>query len=157
MRKRSIGVHPRASAVSLVCSTLLFCLAASAQTRLTLQQAGSRLAPDWIPTFEGKQVIVKGQVSSKPLWAVDTWYLPIQDADEYGLLVQGPAAQFANFAPGNWIEVQGTLVRRAGLPVLLPHEIKRVGNGAPPAPKFLKVADLAQFRYLGVLVAAEST
>src|SRR6266567_7174017 len=131
------------------------CLAGFAQQRLTLEQAGSRTSPDFTPVYEGKEVIVRGQVSAKPLWALDVYYLAVQDEAEYGLLLEAAAAQFNGVEPGDWIEVTGTIGRRAGMPVLLPREIRLTGRGAPPVPKELRLEQLNSFRYLGVLVVTE--
>src|ERR1035441_2984034 len=76
--KSLIRVHPCPS-VAMFC----LCLAAalSAQTRLTLQQAGSRMAPDWTPVYDGKEVLVSGQVSAAPVWVSESLYLTIQDQE----------------------------------------------------------------------------
>jgi len=95
-------------------------------------------------------------VSSLPLWAPDSHYLPIQDDTAYGLLLQGSDRQFQGLEPGDWLEVQGIIAKRAGVPVLLPREIRRISRGTPPTPKIVKPSDLASFRYLGVLVTTES-
>jgi signal transduction histidine kinase len=129
----------------------------SAQTRLTLQQATSRVPPDSTPAYDGKDVLVNGRVSSLPLWVSDSHYLPIQDDAAYGLLLQGSDRQFQGFEPGDWLEVQGIIGKRGGIPVLLPREIRRLSRGAPPSPKVVKPTELASFRYLGVLVTTEST
>ena len=131
------------------------CFAGFAQVRLTLEQAGSRNGPDFTPVYEGKEVIVRGQISAKPLWALDVYYLAIQDEAEYGLLLEGAAAQFNGVETGDWIEVSGTVGRRSGMPVLLPREIRPSGRGTPPAPKELRLEQLNSFRYLGVLVVAQ--
>ncbi len=128
-----------------------------AQTRLTLQEAGSRLAPDWTPVYDGKDVVVSGQVSVRPLWASESLYLPIQDQAGYGLLVEGSERQFRDLAPGDWVEAQGTISRYAGLAVLLQRSLRRTSHAAPPVAKILRPSDLASFRYLGMLVTTEST
>lgn len=137
-------------------SWLVLTLAASAQTRMSLQQAGSRTPPDWTPAYETQQVIVTGQISLLPIWASDSYYVAIQDDASYGLILQGNVTQFQNLEPGDWVEVKGMIVRRGGRPVLLPDDIRKFGHAAPPAPKAVKAADLASFRYLGVLVTTES-
>lgn len=138
----------------------LLCLAlaciANAQTKITLQQAGSRVPPDFTPKYEGEEVLVSGQVSSPPIWITDSYYLAIQDAGAYGLLLQGAPHQFQGLEPGDWVEAQGLLARRGGRPILLPRDVRRIGHDAPPAAKRLKPAELASFRYLGVLVTTDS-
>ena len=152
--KRFICVHSRSFAAFI---WLAFSAAASGQIQLTLQQAGSREAPDWTPSLEGKQVVVTGQVSSGPLRVSDSYYLPIQDSATYGLMLHGAQHNFEGFEPGDWLEAKGNIAKRGGLPVLEPQEIRRLSHSTAPAPKMLKVNELAGFRYLGVLVATEST
>lgn len=139
---------------AVVC--LAFGLIASAQTKITLQQAGSRVPPDFTPKYEGEEVLVSGQVSSAPIWITDSYYLAIQDAGAYGLLLEGAAHQFLGLEPGDWVEAQGLLARRGGRPILLPRDVRRIGHESPPAPKRLTPAELASFRYLGVLVTTDS-
>lgn len=127
-----------------------------AQTKITLQQAGSRVPPDFAPKYEGEEILVSGQVSAPPIWITDSYYVAIQDAGAYGLLLQGAPHQFLGLEPGDWVEAQGLLARRGGRPVLLPRDVRRIGHDAPPAPKKLKPAELASFRYLGVLVSTDS-
>jgi len=135
---------------------ITFALAASAQPHLTLQQAGSRTAPDWTPAYETQNVTVTGQVSIRAIWVSDSYYVAIQDDAGYGLILQGNISQFQTLEPGDWVEVQGMIVRRGGRPVLLPSDIRKFGHAAPPAPKAVKASDLASFRYIGVLVTTES-
>ena len=130
--------------------------AASAQIRLSLEQAESRLAPDYVPSYEGKEVVVAGQVSSRPILVTDSYYLPIQDDAQYGLLLQGAEWRFRGLDPGDWVEAQGTLVRRGGRPLLVPREIRKQGHTDPPKPRRSRPEELASFRYLGVLVTAEA-
>ena len=147
MRRRLFRIAP---------CVALFAASAFPQVKLSLEQAGSRTGPDFAPAYEGKEVIVKGQVSANPQWAVDAYYVPIQDEHAYGLLLQGAEQQFAKLTTGEWVEVQGVISKRAGVPVLVPTLIQPLTTQAPPSPKELKVGDIAAFRYLGVLVTTES-
>src|SRR6266478_5684173 len=135
---------------------LAFAVAVSGQPRLTLQQAGSRTPPDWTPAYETQNVIVTGQISLRPIWVSDSYYIAIQDDAGFGLILQGNITQFQTLEPGDWVEVQGMIVRRGGRPVLLPTDIRKFGHAPAPVPKAVKAADLASFRYLGVLVTTES-
>lgn len=136
------------------------CAPGLTQVRLTLQQAGSRTGPDLVPVYEGKEVALRGQASSKPLWTaagdLNTYDLPIQDEAAYGLLLEGDSARFSGLQPGDWIEVTGTVERRDGMPVLLPREILVTGHAALPPPKEVRLEALNSFRYLGVLVSTQS-
>jgi signal transduction histidine kinase len=130
---------------------------AGAQSRVSLQQAGSRTGKDFTPVYEDREVVVSGQVNSPPILAADAYYLAIQDGTGYGLVMQAAAeSRFHEFEPGDWVEAKGAISRRGGRPVLLPREIHRLGHTAAPAPKKLTAPEIASFRYLGVLVTTES-
>jgi signal transduction histidine kinase len=148
-------VHDKQALAALAMA--VFALAASAQTRITLEQAGQRTAPDWTPTWEGKDVVVSGQASMRPLWVAGAQYLPVQDGTANGLLLQGTVQQFEKIEPGDWVEAQGVIAKRGGLPVLQAREIRLLSHGAPPVPRALRLVELATFRYLGVLVTTEGT
>lgn len=135
---------------------LLGASGAAAQSRISLQQAGSRTGRDFTPVYEGREVVVSGQVNSRPILAADSYYLAIQDGTSYGLVLQGPEARFHDLEPGDWVEATGSIARRGGRPVLMPRDIHKLGHTAAPGPKKLTVPEIASFRYLGVLVTTES-
>jgi signal transduction histidine kinase/CheY-like chemotaxis protein len=130
--------------------------AAAVPARLTLEQAGSRAGPDRVPANEGKQVLVTGQISLPPLWIADSYYLPIQDDALFGLLLYPDLAALQGFSPGDWVEAQGAVSKRAGLPILVTTTLRFLRHADPPAPKAITPAELASFRYMGVLVTVES-
>ncbi len=138
----------------------LLCLAAgisaNAQIKLTLQQAASRTGSDFVPAHEGEQVVVIGQISARPVWVTDSYYLPIQDEGHYGILLKPVVSQLQNLDPGDWVEAQGVIANRAGSPILLPQKVRQLRHQQPPAPLPLAASDLASFRYLGVLVTTEN-
>jgi len=142
----------KALAVACWLATAALC---SGQTRLSLQQAASRTGPDFVPAYDGKEVIVTGQVSSRPILVTDSYYLPIQDDAQYGLVLVGPDWRFNGLEPGDWVEAQGVIVRRGGRPILLPRDVRREGHTDPPVPRRSRPDELASFRYLGVLVSTE--
>ena len=148
-----IRVHLRSFA-ALICLGLTAGVAA--ESHLTLQQAGSRMAPDWTPVYDGKEVLVSGQVSAAPIRVSESLYLAIQDEAGYGLLLEGSERQFRDLKPGDWVESQGIISRHAGLAVQMPRTLRRTGWAEPPKPKALRISDLASFRYLGTLVTTES-
>jgi hypothetical protein len=143
-------------ALRAVLCLLAAAAAGAAETRLSLQQAQLRSGPDFTPAYENREVVVQGQVSARPLWVIDSFYLPIQDTDGYGLILLGTAQQFENLPPGEWVEARGTISKRSGMPVLLPDTIRPLRLGPAPAPKRLRTADVAGFRYISVLVTVES-
>src|SRR5271156_6086194 len=95
-------------------------------TKVTLEQAGSRTGRDRVPTYEGKDVLVTGQVSTRPIWITDTYYVAIQDEAFFGLLLRPEIPQLPDLTPGDWVEAEGTISKRAGLPILLPRAVRRV-------------------------------
>jgi signal transduction histidine kinase/CheY-like chemotaxis protein len=147
--------------------TALFAIpfAASAQDFLTLEQAASRSGRDAAAVFEGRTIFVRGQVSSDPVWALDTYYLPIRDSSDHGLLLRGELDQFSGVKPGDWIEACGSIQSRAGFPMLTPsvapgsyrRAIQVVRPGAPPQPLEVTVADLNGFRHLGLMIHTSAT
>src|SRR5450755_1046400 len=110
-----------------------------AQLAVPLEQAGSRAGTDFGPALEGKSVIIQGQISVAPIWILDTYYLPIQDVQGYGMMLTGTSQPTVVLSPGDWVEVRGTVLKRGGSPVVQPDEIKKIGSGPPPAPKVLSV------------------
>ena len=128
---------------------------AGGQTRLTLEEAGSRTAPDWAPVWEGKDVTVNGEVSWEPLHFGDSLFLPIQDGTTHGLFLKGTVDQLGSFEPGDCVEAQGTIAKRGGSPILVVSDIQRLSHSAAPLARSSKLVDLTSYRYLGVLVTTE--
>ena len=128
---------------------------ALAQTAITLEQAGSRTAPDWLPAWEGKDVVVTGQASIRPVAKAGVRLLPIQDGTLHGLWLEGTSREFDGIEPGDWVEARGSITHSEGHPVLFSQEIRRLSRSSPPAPRGLKLSELAAFRYVGVLVSTE--
>ena len=156
--RRAIGVA--AFVLALVCPAIPQTkLAPSNKTpssRVTLEQAGSRTGKDRVPAYEGKDVLVAGEVSTRPIWITDSFYVAIQDDALFGLVLRPEIPQLPDLTPGDWVEAQGTISNRAGLPILVPRTIRRLRHLTPPVPKAVTARDLASFRYMGVLVTLES-
>ena len=114
-----------------------------------------RAGPDYVPAYEGKDVIVAGQVSARPTLITDSYYLAIQDEAQYGMMLQGPEARFRGLEPGDWVEAEGTIIRRGGRPILIPRNLSRHSHSDPPIPRLSKPEELVSFRYLSVLVTTE--
>ncbi len=132
---------------------LLPCAAGAwAQEILSLEQAYSRSGQEQVAAFEGKAITVRGQVASDPVWALGTYYVPLRDAGDHGLLLGGDRQQFAHIAPGDWIEATGTIQSRAALPLLIPNSIAVLNHEKTPEPKDAAIGDLLGFRYLGLRV-----
>ena len=129
---------------------------AKAQARLTLEQAGSRTGNEFRPTYLNQQISVSGVVAAAMYQLEGSFLLPIQDEANHGLLLKGPREQFASMAPGDRLDVTGSVGVLVGMPVLNPSSIVRTGTVAPPAPLRLPVDSLRSFGPLGVLVTTES-
>ncbi len=144
-----------APVLPVLCLLSLLVFTAAAQTKLTLQQVGSRTGRDFVPTYEGQQALVRGQVYTQPIWIADSYYLPIQDEAHYGLLLRTSSSLFQGFSPGDWVEAQGVVANRAGLPILVPQTVRRLRHTPPPTPLAVTASDLASFRYMGALITTE--
>ncbi|HTC35449.1 MAG TPA: GAF domain-containing protein [Bryobacteraceae bacterium] len=145
-----------APVIAVLCLLPLLVFTATAQTKLTLQQVGSRTGPDYVPTYEAQQALVTGQVYTQPLWIADSYYLPIQDEKHYGLLLRTSSSLFQGMSPGDWVEAQGVVANRAGLPILVPQTVRRLRHTPPPTPLAVTASDLASFRYMGVLITTDN-
>jgi len=134
---------------------------ASAQDWVTLEQASSRTGRSLLSAYEGRAIAVRGQVAGDPVWALETYYLPLRDSSDRGLLLRGDLDQFSGLSPGDWLEVSGTVQSRAGFPMLAPStdsgSIRVFKRGAPPPPLEVSVADLNRFRYLGLMIHTSAT
>jgi signal transduction histidine kinase len=132
-----------------------------AQDILTLEQATSRIGADDLAANEGRSITVRGQVAGDPVWALDTYYLPLRDATNHGLILRADREQFNSLAPGDWIDATGTIQSRAGFPMLVPASIRPFKTGTHTerqrAPLEVSVADLNGLRYLGLVIRTSGT
>jgi signal transduction histidine kinase len=131
--------------------------AAAAQDFVTLEQASSRSGRDMTPAYEGRAITVRGQVSAPPVWALGSYYLPLRDVTDHGLLVRGERERFADLEPGDWIECSGTIQSVAAMPLLAPSAIRKLRHEAPPEPRDLTISDLSSFRFLGLVARTTGT
>ena len=123
--------------------------------RVSLEAVNERRASDYAPSLEGQLVTVEGVVSARPTVYQFFAHLAIQDEDGYGLVLEGPLAQFSGLRAGDRVEARGTVSKRAGLPALLVSQIQAFSRSVAPAPKRVAPGDLQSFRNLGVLVETE--
>jgi CheY-like chemotaxis protein len=137
----------------VACAGALIVCAAAGQVPLDV--AASRRGSEYTPALDGQQATVRGTVSSRPIQYVFYNHLAIQDESSYGLVLEGALSQFARFKPGDLIEVRGTISKRAGMPVLVPAQLRLIEHGIAPAPRKLDGASLQAFRFLGVLVTTD--
>ncbi len=145
---------------AIICLALLTAASGSSQI-LSLEQAASRTGPDLNPAYDGRAITVRGQVAADPIWALDTWYLPLRDASDHGIVLRVDENQLKQlggpFFPGDWVDVDATLEAIAGAPMLVPSAIRRMKHEAPPEPKEVTITDLNGFRNLGFIVRTSAT
>jgi signal transduction histidine kinase len=143
--------------VRLIQILVLGAAVVAGQDFVTLEQASSRSGRDMTPAYEGRAITIRGQVSAAPVWALGTYYLPVRDATDHGLLIRGDRDRFAGLQPGDWIESSGTIQSVAAMPLLAPSSILKLRHEAAPEPKDVSISDLSSFRYLGLLVRTTAT
>lgn len=129
---------------------------AQAQLRLTLEQATERKAPVFTPVHAGQTVIVQGVVSARAVHFPDHALLPLEESG-YGALVEvnGNGTEIDAYRPGDELEVKGTVSAPAGMVVILPLEIHRLGRKAVPTVDTVPLDQLMGFRYLGRTIETE--
>jgi signal transduction histidine kinase/CheY-like chemotaxis protein len=132
-----------------------FCV--NAQEVVSLEKAASRGGPDFTAVYEGLTITVRAQVAAAPLWAGSTYYLPLRDSSEHGLILRGDHDRFASYEAGDFIEARGKIESQEGLPVLVPDSMERVRQGSPPAPKSMALSEAASLRSVGLMVEAAAT
>ena len=154
---RDLDVETRIRGRHLIPLALLAAVLAPAQQLRTLEEVTSRTGADFIAAYEGRSVTVRAQIAADPIAAVGTYYLPVRDGTEHGLILRGDLERFTGLEPGDWIEAAGSIQSRGGMPLLEPLSILKLRHDSPPEPKELTVADLYGYRYLGLLVRTEAT
>ncbi len=133
------------------------CIGASAQTRLSLLDAGARKAPDYSPAYLSRKVVVRGVVNSAVFHFPGYSILGIQDDRAGGALQTSPdSSLLEGFRPGDEVEATGTVIRLAGMVTILPDTVVKLGRKGPPEPADVQLEALMEFRYLGRLVRTES-
>jgi GAF domain-containing protein len=132
-------------------------LAAEPPLRLTPEEVGARLPPDFTPLYASKNVIVRGVVSA-PLFGFPGYaLLPLQDAG-YGtvLEVSGDGRELQAFRQGDDIEVEGVVSSNAGMVTIRPDRIRGLGHQTPPTPGSVPPEAILDFRHLGRLVRTQA-
>lgn len=146
---RTIGYH------KILALAILAASGAPGQDAVSLELAASRGAPDFSAAYEGREITVRAQVAAAAVWAFGTYYLPLRDSSDHGLILRGEHDQFAGYEPGDWVEARGKIESRAGLPLLAPASMEKVRHSAPPAVKSLQLAEAANLRYVGLPVETD--
>lgn len=126
----------------------------TAQTRLSLQEAGARdPGKEYRPAHLDQKVTLCGVVNAPSFHFPDYSLLAIEDG-QYGavLKVQGGDQRLDAYRPGDEIEASGTIVMFAGMPMMQPDALAKVAQKQAPAPIEVKLEDLMGMRYLGRLV-----
>jgi hypothetical protein len=135
--------------VLAVCASL-----PAADSPLSIEEAASRKAPEFTPVYEGRNVVVNGQVSARAVSIVNFVHMAIQDRS-HGLILETAGTQFNRFAPGDWVEAHGRIVERWGLPVVSVSKITIVSTGAPPVPEPVDPLQAQSLARVGQLIVTE--
>jgi GAF domain-containing protein len=132
-------------------------LAAERPLRLTPEEVGARMPPDFTPLYAGKHVVVRGVVSAPFFTFPGYALLPFEDA-RYGtvLEVSGDGRQFQAFRQGDDIEVEGVISSNAGMVTIRPDRIRALGHQTPPTPEIVPPEAILDFRHLGRLVRTQA-
>src|SRR5712692_4795335 len=128
-----IGMLTASRAAQAMTLAWFVCFTAVGEPTLSLEDAAARKAPDFTPLYENRSVVVAGQVSIKPVRIANYGHVAIEER-EHGLVLEGSGPIFDSLSPGDWVEAQGRISNRAGLPVLVVSKISTVSSGAPPLP-----------------------
>jgi signal transduction histidine kinase len=149
------GIPIRRRGLTLLVAWSLVPLAA--QTRLSLQEVGARNpANEYRPIHLNQQVILRGVVNAPSYHFPEDSLLAIQDGQYGAVLKVGAKDQrLDSYRPGDEIEVIGSVALLAGMPVILPASLAKVGQKPAPSPIEVPLADLVGFRYLGMLVRTQ--
>ena len=139
--------------LAVVMAAALFGGLASGQTRLTLEQATARQAPDFSPVYSGQRVIVQGVVSAPPIHFPGYSLLPFQQPG-HGAVLDAPDGDHTldDRKPGDAIEVEGIVSAWAGMVTIIPVKVQLLGSQPAPRLEDLQLDDLKGFRHLGKLV-----
>jgi signal transduction histidine kinase len=143
----------RSACMGIALIAALACCAAD--TPLSLEEAAARQAPDYSPKYEGRSVIVSGQVSGRTIHlATNIVHLGIQERG-HGLILETTGTMLDRLSAGDWVEAHGRVLQRWGLPVVAVSKIATVSSGAPPWPVSLPPAEVQRMDRLGQLVVTE--
>lgn len=133
----------------------LFLTAAGAQETVMPSEVHVRSGPLLTPAREGRNVVLKGVVSSVPVHLFEYSLLSVQSEDGSGVCLEMSREQVGSFQPGDRVEAAGVVTHRAGLPVIrVTHAIK-VGSAEVPKSQTFTVGQLNQIANLGRNITVE--
>ncbi|MBI3680924.1 MAG: GAF domain-containing protein [Acidobacteria bacterium] len=146
--------RPLARAVRWACWVVLVA-ATHGQTPLSLEEAGRRKPQDLSPLHEGREVVIHGVVSSKPVLFEEHAHLPVRDESNSAMTLEAPDFMFERLAVGERLEVRGIVGQRGGVPVLRPVQLRTVGHTDPPRPAWRRIEQLQTPAAVGVVAMIE--
>ena len=151
------GCVRRAGRAALALLALVSASARAQTTTLKLEDVNVRNSLNFAPKHEGEKVTVTGTVNASP-FHFPAYSLLTLEAPGFGavLRVMDRDARLDAFKPGDEIQVDGTIDVFAGMAVIAPEKISRIGPKPPPAPQDLSVAELQSNQYLGRLVRTKA-
>lgn len=141
------------AALAALASVLAF-----GQTHMSLKDVEARNpAAAFAPTHLHERVAIRGVVNSPAFHFPDHALLAIEDGN-YGAVLRVAAGdeRLDSYRAGDEIEAYGTVAAFAGMPVVLPDRVTKVGVKPAPTPVEVPLTGLMGFRYLGRLVRADA-
>jgi GAF domain-containing protein len=136
---------------------LVSALARAQTTTLKLEDVNVRNSLDFAPKHVHEKVTVTGIVNAPP-FHFPAYSLLTMEAQGFGavLRVTDRDTRLDAFRPGDEIQADGTIEAFAGMAVIVPERIAKIGPKPPPAPRDLSVAELQSNQYLGRRVRTEA-
>jgi GAF domain-containing protein len=107
-----------------------------------------RSARDFSPAYAGHTVLVAGVVSARR-FRFPRYTLLAFEQDRHGpaIEVREGDRDIGNYQPGDEIEVEGQISSRAGMVVVLPARMRRLGKNQAPSPEPVPVDELMGFHH----------
>ena len=127
------------------------------QTAVEFEDFLARRKPDLTPEIAGREVSVRGIVTSPRADLADYSLLALQNERGTGLVLDGTRQTLSGFVPGDRVEASGVGGHRAGLPVVHVSALRKTGSGPPPSPFEVDISELRRFENLGRYVRFEAT
>ena len=162
-RAESMVASPRSGCLkslgpALALAGAVLCFPLAAQTTVVkLRDINARDASRQFSLVHlNERADVTGVVNSTPFRSSSETLLTME-ADGYGAVVRvlKGDTRLAGFTPGDEIRVEGQIAQSAGMAVIVPEKIEKLGRKPAPVPKELSVEDLEGNRYVGRLVRSE--
>lgn len=137
---------------------LLSGVGAFAQTPMSLEEVGARNpAAAFAPAHLNQRVLIRGVVNSPAFHFPDHSLLAIEDG-AYGAVLRVVRGddRLDSYRAGDDIQIDGAVTVFAGMAMIAPQTITKLGVKPAPTPIEVPLEGLIGFRYLGRLVRVEA-